>query len=45
MLHYDLAHQRWRNLPPEKVLEEAATLFNMAVFLVSTQLRRNQRDE
>jgi len=33
MLIYDMAHQRWRTLPWQQLLDEAATLFNLAVFM------------
>ncbi len=43
LLVYDLASQRWKDLEPDKVLEEAALLFNLAVFMVSTEIRKRGR--
>lgn len=40
MLVYDMAHQRWKNLPPDQILDEAATLFNLAVFMAKDGVRR-----
>ena len=36
LLVYDMAFQRWQHVPWEKVLEEAALILKLAVWMVTT---------
>jgi hypothetical protein len=40
LLLYDMASQRWKHIPVDQVLSEAATLFNLAVFMAQHGIRK-----
>ena len=43
LLLYDMAHRRWLHASADQVLEEAATLFNLAVFIAGHAMKKAAR--
>jgi len=43
LMLYDMAHRRWLHASADQVLEEAATLFNLAVFIAGHDIKKRAR--